>query len=151
MVIADNRMVTLNYRLSLDTEDGELVEETFGQDPLKFVYGRGMMLPKFEEELLGLKMGDTFSFAVSSAEAYGPHQEDLILEVTRERFGAEKGEEIPIGEQVKVSSPEGGTHIGSVISSDVEKVYVDFNPPMAGKNLFFKGEIISVAAAPPLE
>lgn len=151
MKIENNRMVTLNYRLTLNTEEGELIEETFGQDPLKFIYGRGMMLDKFEEHLHSLQVGDTFNFGIPENEAYGKRNEELVLEVTRERFGAEADEKIPVGEQVKVSSPEGGTHVGQVVSSDAEHVYVDFNPPMAGKHLHFTGEILAVAAAPAQE
>jgi len=148
MKIADNRSVALHYRLTLDTQDGDLVEETFGKDPLKFVFGRGMMLPHFEANLKDLSPGDTFGFRLEAENAYGVHNKELIITVSRERFGVTAEDEIPIGEQVQMTSQDGARHVGTIVGADAENVHVDFNPPMAGKNLFFTGEIVSVAAAP---
>ena len=58
MTISINKMVTLNYILRSENKDGEIIEQTSNDSPLKFVFGIGSMLPMFESNLAGLKQGD---------------------------------------------------------------------------------------------
>ena len=73
MKISENKLVTLQYKLYVknDNNELELMEETTEKEPLRFFYGMGMMLPKFEENLLGLSVGDKFNFTLTAEEAYG--------------------------------------------------------------------------------
>ena len=66
MTIDNNQAVTLKYVLKTDDENGQqvLVEETTNENPLTFLYGAGMMIPKFEESIKGLKSGDKTSFTI---------------------------------------------------------------------------------------
>ena len=58
MTIGQDMVVSLHYRLQKDTAAGELVEETFGGDPLVFLFGAGQMIPDFEQNIEGKKAGD---------------------------------------------------------------------------------------------
>ena len=73
MAIENNNVVTLNYILHTTEENGEktFVEQTTTENPLTFLYGVGMMLPKFEENISGLNEGDKTSFDLAAADAYG--------------------------------------------------------------------------------
>ena len=55
--ISKHSMVKLTYDLKVDDENGEVVEQATAEKPLQFLYGAGVMLPKFESHLAGLKEG----------------------------------------------------------------------------------------------
>ena len=73
MNINSNTVVSLTYELHTTTPEGQqvFVEKANEEQPLVFLYGVGMMLPKFEEHLAGLKAGDDYSFELSAADGYG--------------------------------------------------------------------------------
>ncbi len=60
-----NNVVSLTYELRITGKDGEVIDAAGENSPLDFIYGAGMMLPKFEENLAGLKADDTFDFMLS--------------------------------------------------------------------------------------
>jgi len=73
MNINANTVVSITYELHTTTPEGQqvFVEKANEEQPLVFLYGVGMMLPKFEEHLVGLKAGDEYSFELSPADGYG--------------------------------------------------------------------------------
>ena len=85
MKIAENMLVSLEYKLYVKNEEGtlELMEETEEGQPLRFFYGMGMMLPKFEEGLAHLNENDTFEISLACADAYGEYEDEKIIEKTR--------------------------------------------------------------------
>ena len=82
MKISENKLVILQYKLSVKTENGELelMEETTPEHPLQYFHGMGMMLPKFEENLEGLGEGDKFDFMIPVVDAYGEYEEESVIE-----------------------------------------------------------------------
>ena len=79
MIIAKHSVVTLNYKLQKGDENGELIEETFGSQPLVFLYGAGGMIPAFEANLEGKKAGDSLAFGIKSDDAYGPYDPHRVV------------------------------------------------------------------------
>ena len=78
MKITANKSVSAEYELYVDGEtegELELMEKATAQQPLSFIYGIGMMLPKFEENIFGLAVGDTFDFTINNEDAYGPYED----------------------------------------------------------------------------
>lgn len=73
MTIDKNHVVALHYTLNAIEENGEktFIEKTETDNPFTFLYGVGMMLPKFEEELQGMVAGDKKSFTITPEEGYG--------------------------------------------------------------------------------
>ncbi len=88
MTIENNHVVSVKYILHTIEEDGSkvLVEETTTENPLTFLYGVGMMIPKFEQNILGLKAGDKADFTIQPEEAYGDRQPDAIAQLPVEMF-----------------------------------------------------------------
>ena len=82
MAIENNNVVTLNYVLHTIEENGEktFVEQTTSDNPLTFLYGVGMMLPKFEENIAGLNAGDKTSFELEANDAYGERDDKAIAQ-----------------------------------------------------------------------
>src|SRR5690554_3752134 len=87
MTIEANKVVTLTYKLHT-VENGQqaFVEEAGKDNPLDFLYGAGMMLPKFEENISGLKAGDTTEFELAAVDAYGEKDERAIAQLPVDMF-----------------------------------------------------------------
>jgi len=66
MEITANKMVTLTYDLRIDDAGGELIEQATTEKPLQFLFGAGIMLPKFESRLTGLKKGEPFHITLTN-------------------------------------------------------------------------------------
>jgi len=86
MEVAKNKMVTVTYDLMIDDHEGEMIEQATAERPLKFLYGAGMMLPKFEEGLSGLTTGDGFEIKLNHLDAYGAVNEDAIVDLPKDIF-----------------------------------------------------------------
>ena len=154
MKIDKNKVVTLNYELRTEGFDAPLVEKTQEGHPLEFICGIGMMIPKFEENLKGLEKGERFEFAINAVEAYGLSNPENIIELPKATF--EREGSIEEGLLVKdnviaMQDNQGNKFNGRVENVGDETVTMDFNHPMAGKDLYFKGEILDVRDAAPEE
>jgi len=146
MTIEPNNVVTLTYKLHT-VENGEktFVEEAGKDNPLDFLFGVGMMLPKFEENIAGLKEGDTVDFELAAEDAYGEVNEQAITALPVDMF-QESG--IPaVGQILPLQDNQGNQFRGKVTEVSPEAVVVDLNHPMAGQNLHFAIEVLSVRQA----
>ena len=146
MIIQKDKVVALHYELRLDNAEGEFVEQTDPQEPLVFIYGHGSMLEVFEANLSGLKTGDTFAFGINAGDAYGEYDEENIVPIDKNVFEGHF-DLIQIGSVIPMQGPEGQMVRGTVVHFDDEVVVMDFNHPMAGKNLYFTGSIASLRDA----
>jgi len=150
MIAEKNNVVSIVYELRADSKKGEVVESLTGENPLTFLFGTGGLLPKFEEQLNGLKTGDNFEFLLHSEDAYGPVVENAIVHVPHSVFEVDgKIDEnlMKIGTMVPMMDAEGRRLNGKVIAIEGDAVQMDFNHPMAGNDLFFKGEVSDVRSA----
>lgn len=152
MVIEDRKFVAVSYDLYVEGEDGkpELWESAPAAAPLKFTCGLGMMLEKFEDNLRGLKLGDSFDFTIPCAEAYGDYVEALVLDLDREIFmtdGEFDHEHVQEGKIVEMINADGQRVNGIVLEIGKSKVKVDFNHPLAVENLNFKGKVLELRDA----
>lgn len=148
--IGKYKMVTLTYDLRVDDEKGEMVEQATTEKPLQFLYGAGMMLPKFESELAGLKQEDNFNIKLGKADAYGEVNNDAIVELPKSVFLVnDKFDEelIKVGNTVPMMSSNGQRMNGLVLEIGEEVVKMDFNHPLAGEDLFFAGKVVEVRDA----
>lgn len=146
MIIAPNHVVTLTYKLHT-VENGEktFVEEADATRPLDFLYGIGMMIPKFEEYLSGRQAGDTLSFELSADDAYGEIDESAVAPLPIQMF-QESG--IPkVGDILPLQDNQGNQFRAKVKEVSPEVVIADLNHPMAGKVLHFDIEVLNVRPA----
>lgn len=150
MEITKEKVVSITYELRKDEKNGELVEKVTSDNPLTFIYGTGGMLPKFEENLSGLNSGDEFNFGLSSEDAYGPVIENAIVDVPIDVFKVEgqiDNNILKLGNLVPMMDNTGNRLNGKVIEIKEAAVTMDFNHPMAGKDLFFTGQVTEVRDA----
>lgn len=147
MAVENNNVVTLNYTLHTVEPNGEkkFVEQTTSENPLTFLYGVGMMLPKFEENIGGLNAGDKKSFELSATDGYGERDDKAIAQLPADMF-AEMGLP-PVGEVLPLQDNQGNQFRAVVVEVTPEAVVADLNHPMAGKTLNFEIEILSTREA----
>lgn len=147
MIIENNNVVTLNYILHTIEENGEkqFVEQTTTENPLTFLFGVGMMLPKFEENIAGLQQGDKISFDLAAADAYGERDDRAIAQLPADMF---KDLGLPsLGDVLPLQDNQGNQFRAVVVDVTPEAVVADLNHPMAGKTLSFDIEILNVRPA----
>ena len=148
MKIAENTFVALDYKLEVD---GQIADQSQPGQPLKFAFGMGMLLPKFEEAIEGLSEGDEFKFTLTAAEGYGEIIEEAVVELPKTVFEVEGKVEdglLEIGNMIPMADQQGNRLMGRVVAV-TEVVKMDFNHPMAGKTLNFSGKIVEVRQLTP--
>ena len=151
MKITANKFVAVTYDLNVgEGEERELMEKATIEAPLKFIFGTGTMLPAFENALMGLGVGDSFDFSLSSDDAYGEYSQENVLELPKNIFEVEgkfDTEMIKEGNTVPMMDSNGNRLNGSVLEVKDDIVVMDFNHPLAGETLHFAGNIIDVHEA----
>ncbi|NVJ54104.1 MAG: peptidylprolyl isomerase [Campylobacteraceae bacterium] len=139
MAIENNQVVAMMYELKVD---GEVVDSNIGKDPLEFTYGTGQIIPGLESRIVELNEGDSKDITVPAEEAYGEYNEEAKQVLPKEQFG---DLELQVGMPLQ-GQGENGQPI-QVIVTDIKEdgsVEVDFNHPLAGKELNFSITISSI-------
>ena len=150
MKIAENKVVSLSYELKENDANGTILEVTDDSRPLKFVYGSGMLLPDFETNIEGLAVGEAFNFTLTPEQAYGPVNNQAIVNLSKEIFtinGVLRSDLLEIGNVIPMRNNDGVPLNGKVMKVNEADVTLDFNHPMAGKTLYFSGNVLEVREA----
>ena len=154
MNITTDKMVSVTYELKYDDVDAHLIEKVEKNSPLTFLYGKGKMLEHFEKELNDMKSGDLFDFKLTAEKAYGPVTQEAVVEVPLQAFEVEgkvDEEVIKLGNTVPMMDSYGNKLHGIVLEISDANVKMDFNHPLAGEDLHFKGKVVDVRDAKPEE
>jgi len=154
MTINDKTVVSVSYKLTVSPDNfatEEVVEETTVERPFVFLFGVGGLLEEFERNLKGLNPGDTFDFRIPADQGYGNAAAENIVKIPITAFAAE-GEELDSemvvpGNFLPMVDEQGEQHQGLVVDVTTEFVVMDFNHPLAGKELHFKGNVLDVREA----
>ncbi len=152
MQIQPNKVVSLTYELRVDDENGEqtLVEKVERDHPLVFLYGAGSMLEEFERHLNGLKEGDSFNFSIDPEKGYGEFDEEAVVDLPKDIFkinGKVEDGMLEVGNVIPMTDQNGHRLQGRVVEVQDDLVTMDFNHPLAGMQMHFKGEIVNVRSA----
>lgn len=151
MIIEKDKVVSIDFELKLNDENGPVVEKTEDEKPLTFLFGHGNLLEKFEDELSGKTTGDEFAFGLTSDNAYGERREDMIVDLPKNIFQNEQGElmeDLLVVDNFIPMRDEGGNVLqGKVVEVKDEAVNMDFNHPLAGKDIHFKGVVKDIREA----
>lgn len=151
--IVPGKHVSLVYDLYAKTDNGEekLVHQSDPEDPEQIIFGvtQGVIAP-LERALDGLKKGDKFDVEAASDEAFGPHIPEQIVTLDKDMFivdGKFDTNMVAVGKYVPMLTAEGYRVSGLVTEITDDKVTLDFNHPLAGKAVRFKGEVQDVRDA----
>ena len=137
--ISSDTRVTLHFSLLL--ESGEEIDTTRRGQPATFMVGDGSLLPGFERALLGLTAGSDEQLRIPAADAFGEPREENVRLIPRHQFS--RGIDLEPGVVVSFAST-GGELPGVVRSLQGDLVVVDFNHPLAGRDLIFDVTILKV-------
>ena len=132
--------VHVHYRGTLD--DGTEFDSSAGSDPIVFTLGAGQVIPGFETAIEGMSTGDKKTERIEVENAYGDRRDELVFTVPREQMP--DGADVEVGDMLRVGFPDGSSAAVQVAAMDGESVTLDANHPLAGKNLTFELELVSI-------
>ena len=136
MKVEQNKMVGVDYKL---TVDGQIADQSRPGQPLEFIFGTGMLLPKFEEAILGKEIGESVAFTLEPKDGYGEIIAEAIVDLPKDIFMVDG----------PMSDAQGNRMMGIVKEVGDTTVKMDFNHPMAGKTLNFEVDVVSVRDVTP--
>ena len=138
--IKDGDTVRIHYTGTL--VDGTVFDSSEGRDPLEFVVGSGQIIPGLDVALPGMVAGETKVVEIACVQAYGPINPEMRQSVPRDAIP----EEIPLelGMQLQMQTPDGQALPVAVVEIGAQEVMLDANHALAGKDLTFDFEVVSI-------
>ena len=131
MAIEANQIVSLEY----EVRDGDtVVDSNVGGAPLVFMFGKGQIIPGLETGITNMVIGEKGDVLVKAEDAYGTHNPEAQQEVPADQFA---GIDLEVGMTLYGQGEDGGTVQVTVKEIVGETVIIDFNHPLAGKELMF--------------
>ncbi|MEO0400876.1 MAG: peptidylprolyl isomerase [Pseudomonadota bacterium] len=143
VAIKDGDTVRIHYTGTL--LDGSVFDSSDGRDPLEFVVGSGHIISGLDVALPGMEAGEKKIVKIACDQAYGPINPAMRQGVPRDAIH----DEIPleVGVQLQMQTPQGQPMPVTVVEINEEEVMLDANHPLAGKDLTFDFEVVSVSAS----
>jgi FKBP-type peptidyl-prolyl cis-trans isomerase 2 len=138
---ASGNTVKVHYTGTLN--DGTTFDSSAGGDPLQVVLGDGGLIPGFEQAVIGMAVGETKTVVIPAAEAYGEHHAERVHEVERTKIPAEI--DLEVGRVLEAVGADGAAMAVIVAGLTDTMVTLDFNHPLAGKDLTFELELVEIA------
>jgi FKBP-type peptidyl-prolyl cis-trans isomerase 2 len=123
-------------------EDGTVFDSSANRDPLQFTLGDGNMIKGFDAAVHGMNVGDEKSVTIPCTEAYGEKREDMMLDIPLEQVPEHIKPEI--GMELSLQNQAGQPVPVKVTKIDEEKITLDANHPLAGKDLIFEITLVEV-------
>jgi FKBP-type peptidyl-prolyl cis-trans isomerase SlyD len=144
MLVSDNLVVSMSYELSVDGEVIDSSKDIEGE-VIAFIQGLGQIIPGLEKALYGMKVGESKQVTISPEGAYGELDEQAFVWIPREDFP----DSIPLelGTVFEMREENGDTHLARIAELEEERVQVDLNHPLAGKELAFEITIVDLRDA----
>jgi len=141
MAIQTNQIVSIEY----EVRDGDtVVDSNVGGAPLVFMFGKGQIIPGLENGIVNMTIGEKGEVPVKAEDAYGQHNPEANQEVPKDQFA---GIELEVGMTLYGQGEDGGTVQVVVKEIGEENIIIDFNHPLAGKDLLFNVTLNNVRDA----
>jgi len=139
--VKEGDKVKVHYTGTLD--DGTVFDSSREREPIEFTLGEGQLIPGFEKAVIGMEKGESTKVDIPTEEAYGERRDDLEIEVAKTELPDEIEPEIGVQLQVKQNDSGRAIPVRITQVSD-EKVTLDANHPLAGKDLTFEIELVEI-------
>lgn len=123
-------------------KDGSVFDSSRERELLEFTLGERSLLAGFEDAVVGMEPGESKTIKLSSDQAYGSHQSDRVIEVERSEMPSNLP--LEVGVRVQATSPQGQLVQFTVIVINETSVTLDGNHPLAGQDLTFEIELVSI-------
>jgi peptidylprolyl isomerase len=137
-MIENGNIVNVHYTGKLT--DGSVFDSSEGRDPLKFQVGSGQIIPGFETAIMGKNVGDKVTVTIEPSDAYGDVREELFVKIPNDKLPGE----VEVGQILEATSEDGRSSQVLVHEVNEDHVIIDGNHPLAGKELIFDIEVVSV-------
>ena len=123
-------------------EDGTVFDSSEGKEPLQFEVGAQQVIPGFEKAVEGMKKDEEKEFTLKVDEAYGPVREEMVQEIPRDKLPQDP--EPKEGMMLMMQAPTGQQIPAKITKVADDKVTIDINHPLAGKELTFSVKVVGV-------
>lgn len=139
----ENQVISIFYELR-DLQTKEILDSNLDKEKLSFILGKGQIIPGLENELYNLNQGDRANVEVKAQDAYGEYNENAVEKLPKEQFA---GIELTKGMTLFGESNDGRSVQVFVKDFDDNEVTIDYNHPLASKDLLFDVRIEEVRDA----
>ena len=127
-------------------EDGSVFDTSTDGEPLQFTIGENQVIPGFEKGVTGMGLNESKTITIPTDEAYGPHREEMVLNIPRDQFPPDI--EPKVGLQLQLSQAENQetsrTMIAIVTQISESNITIDANHPLAGETLIFDIQLVEI-------
>lgn len=137
-MIENGKVVDVHYTGKLI--DGSVFDSSEGREPLRFEVGSGQIIPGFESAIIGKTTGDRVTVTISPQEAYGETREELFVKIPSDKLPGK----VEVGQVLEATSEDGRSSQVLVHEVNEDHVVINGNHPLAGKELVFDIEVVSV-------
>lgn len=134
-----NSVVSIDYELT-EVGSSEVIDSSKGRGPLEFITGMQQLIPGLEAQLVGMNAGDSAEITVPAKDAYGEYTQEGIQKLPRAQF---EGIELKEGMKLYGQGADGHQAEVKVLAFDDNEVTIDYNHPLAGKDLQFAVTVVS--------
>ncbi|MES1218370.1 MAG: peptidylprolyl isomerase [Bacteroidota bacterium] len=128
--------------------NGETFDSSEGREPLEFEVGAGMVIKGFDDGVTGMVVGDKKTVNIPVDEAYGPRNDEMLVEFPKDRLPADM--QIEEGMPLMMSNESGQQFQVIVVEVKDDAVVLDANHPLAGEDLIFDIELVEIVGRKPL-
>ncbi len=122
--------------------NGQVFDSSKSRAPLEFKLGSGMVIPGFDAAVTGLTPGETVTATIPVDEAYGPYREDMVADIEKQNIPADF--ELEVGQRLEMQVPNGEAMAVTITDIKGDMVTLDGNHPLAGQDLTFELELVSI-------
>jgi FKBP-type peptidyl-prolyl cis-trans isomerase SlyD len=144
--VRDGKFVELTYKVT-DRKSGHVLTRV--EFPLGYVHGHNEILsPLVHRELEGKSAGDVIEVIIDGNQIFGPRDESLVFSDAIENVPEEYRQ---VGTSILMESDKGQTRSFLVTHMDDERLTVDGNNPLSGREVVFTLQILTVRDATDLE
>jgi FKBP-type peptidyl-prolyl cis-trans isomerase SlyD len=140
--VQNGQVVSMEYTLKVD---GVVTDTSEGREPLEYVHGAGNIIPGLEREMTGMAIGDSKDVMVAAMDGYGEEDNEAFMAVPRDQFP----DEIPmkVGTEIQVQNQAGQPMFARIDQVGEKSVRLNFNHPLAGKDLHFSVKVVGLRDA----
>ena len=139
-VVSGGDTVKVEYQGTLP--DGTIFDSSTKGEPLSFIVGAGAVIPGFERGVIGMKLNEEKTIIIKTEEAYGPRDEKYVRAIPKTKFPPDLNPEV--GKSVNLQTRDGQELPATVIKVEGDMVTLDFNHPLAGKDLTFAIKVVGI-------
>ena len=132
--------VKVHYHGTL--RNGEIFDSSNGREPLEFTVGSGQVIKGFDDGVKGMQVGEKKKVEIHVSDAYGERQQEMMIEFPKEQFPNDMDPEV--GMQLMMSNGTEQNFAVTVAEVQEDKVVLDANHPLAGQDLIFDLELVSI-------